>query len=68
LQCNKGRRAFVKAERSWLAYRKASCAAESSAYAGGSIEPVIFGLCVVKQNRRHVAELSALVLELRQRR
>jgi hypothetical protein len=37
-------------------------------YAGGSIEPVVFALCVVKKNRRHVTELSALAVELRRRR
>jgi uncharacterized protein YecT (DUF1311 family) len=63
----KGRRTFVTAERAWLAYRRASCMVESSKYAGGSIEPVIFGVCVVKKNRSHLAELAALRRDLRHR-
>lgn len=55
-----GRRAFAAAERSWLAYRKEVCDAESSEFAGGTIEPLVFAHCVADQNRRHLAELSAL--------
>jgi uncharacterized protein YecT (DUF1311 family) len=66
LLTSRGRRAFVSAERSWLAYRKASCTVEASKYEGGSLEPVIFGLCVVKKNRSHLGELSALRRGLRQ--
>ena len=62
---SKGRRAFANAERSWLAYRRAACTAESSKYEGGSIEPVVFGLCVTKQNGRHLMELAALEHALR---
>ena len=62
-----GRRAFARGERAWLAYRKASCTAESSKYAGGSNEPVVFGYCVAKQNRRHLADLATLRRELTRR-
>ena len=61
----KGRREFVSAERSWLTYRKASCNVAASKYAGGTLEPVAFGLCVVKKNRSHLEELSALQRDLR---
>ena len=61
-----GRRAFVRAERSWLSYRESICNTESSKYAGGSIEPVVFADCVARQNRRHLTELTALRRELQQ--
>jgi len=65
LLTSEGRREFVSAERSWLTYRKASCNVEASKYAGGSLEPVTFGLCVVKKNRTHLQELTALRRDLR---
>jgi uncharacterized protein YecT (DUF1311 family) len=60
-----GRRGFIAAERSWLAYRRRICNAESARYAGGTIQPVAFATCEVQQNLRHLDELSGIEGRLR---
>lgn len=54
------RKGFVESERSWLAYRRASCTAESARYAGGTLEPVAFGACVAERNARHLRDLLSM--------
>src|SRR5919201_3278787 len=54
------RRAFVTAERSWLAYRHAACTVEASKYDDGTASPLVFGDCVAGQNERHLTELRQL--------
>jgi uncharacterized protein YecT (DUF1311 family) len=61
-----GRRAFVSAERSWLAYRRSICAAEASKFAGGTLAGVVAASCTARQNRRHLTDLSALARTLKQ--
>jgi uncharacterized protein YecT (DUF1311 family) len=62
-----GRRAFVKGERAWLAYRRAVCTADSSRYEGGTAEPVAFAACEVKENLHHLDDLAAIEGRLRSR-
>lgn len=59
-----GRTAFVAGERSWLAYRRSTCAASSSRYAGGSLQPVAFAQCEQSVNLTHLRELAARLREL----
>jgi uncharacterized protein YecT (DUF1311 family) len=54
------RSGFVRGEASWLRYRAASCTSEASKYAGGTLEPVLYGTCVVSRNRTHLEDLSDL--------
>jgi len=54
------RDAFVRGEQSWLAYRRSSCLAESSEYAGGSLEPVAFVQCEQDRTATHVADLRSM--------
>jgi len=51
---------FVQSERAWLRYRRASCSAQASEYAGGTAEPVAFIDCEASRNRRHLADLAEL--------
>jgi uncharacterized protein YecT (DUF1311 family) len=60
-----GRAAFVHGEAAWLAYRRATCNAAASRYAGGTIEPVEFASCEVRVNATHLAELGTLERSLR---
>ena len=60
-----GRAAFVRGERAWLADRRASCDAESSRYAGGTVEPVVLLQCELARNATHLRELAATELALR---
>jgi uncharacterized protein YecT (DUF1311 family) len=53
-----GRVAFASGERSWLAYRAASCRAESSKYAGGTLRPVAYLGCEVARNTTHLKDLA----------
>ena len=54
------RRSFVNGERSWLAYRGASCTAQVSNSAGGSIEPVVYGDCIAARNETHLTDLTGM--------
>jgi uncharacterized protein YecT (DUF1311 family) len=53
-----GRPAFASGERSWLGYRAASCRAESSKVAGGTLQPVAYLGCEVGRNAAHLRDLA----------
>jgi len=61
-----GRQAFVRAERTWLTYRRAACEATASKFAGGTFAGVSLAACYVDQNRRHASELAATARGLKQ--
>jgi uncharacterized protein YecT (DUF1311 family) len=54
------RAAFVRGERAWLGYRRASCSAQASVYAGGSLEPLAFLHCEAARNATHLLDLAQL--------
>ena len=60
LKTRGAREAFVTGERSWLRYRRSSCTAQASLYAGGSGQPVVYGTCILSRNRTHLADLAEL--------
>jgi uncharacterized protein YecT (DUF1311 family) len=60
LQTQGARSSFARGERSWLRYRRGSCTAEASRYAGGSAEPVAYLECALRVNRSHLADLAAM--------
>lgn len=53
-----GKPAFAHGERSWLAYRSASCTAEASKYLGGTLRPVAFLGCEVGRTKAHLSDLD----------
>ncbi len=61
LATTSGQAAFVAGERSWLAYRRATCAAAGAWYAGGSAEPVVVADCEQARNVTHLRDLAALL-------
>ena len=54
------RRSFAAGEREWLAYRRSSCAAEASRYAGGTVLPVVVATCERRRDGTHLADLAAM--------
>jgi uncharacterized protein YecT (DUF1311 family) len=66
LVAGKARTSFAAGEKSWLAYRRSSCSAEASKYAGGTLEPVAFANCEVARNKTHLADLASMLVTLRQ--
>jgi uncharacterized protein YecT (DUF1311 family) len=60
LRTQSARAMFVDGERSWLHYRRQSCLAEASFYAGGSFQPVALLNCTLRENTSHLAALSAM--------
>jgi uncharacterized protein YecT (DUF1311 family) len=54
------RATFVQGERNWLRYRRQSCAAEASRFAGGTAHGVAFLTCTLQRNKAHVADLAAM--------
>lgn len=60
LRTTDARASFVAGEQDWLRYRRRSCAAEATVYAGGSGAPVAYLSCTVRRNRTHLADLGAM--------
>jgi uncharacterized protein YecT (DUF1311 family) len=53
------RRAFVAVENEWLAYREADCSTVSAIFQGGTIAPVEFALCEVREDNARSADLHS---------
>jgi uncharacterized protein YecT (DUF1311 family) len=60
LRTESRRSTFVAAERSWLQYRRQSCAVEASKFAGGSEQPVALLSCTLQRNTSHLVDLTAM--------
>ena len=56
----KQRDLFRRAQTSWIAYRTATCAFESSAPLGGSAQGMVNWQCAARMTRERVAELAKL--------
>ena len=56
----KQRDLFKRAQKSWIAYRTATCAFESSAVQGGSAQPMVNWQCAARMTRARVVELNAI--------
>jgi uncharacterized protein YecT (DUF1311 family) len=54
------KRRLLTSQRVWIARRHAVCLRASNAYAGGTLAPVAFANCEVRQDRRRIVVLSAL--------
>jgi len=67
LRTQSARLSFVTGERNWLHYRRQSCAAEASHYAGGTAEPVAYLNCTLARNKSHLTDLTAMRKALAQR-
>ncbi|MHB8378381.1 MAG: lysozyme inhibitor LprI family protein [Acidimicrobiales bacterium] len=53
------KRKFVAAENVWLTSRTADCQSESTAYQGGTLAPVEYGLCEVGEDQARSAMLHS---------
>src|SRR4051794_8599153 len=58
------RAGFVRGEREWLAYRRDTCAAEASKYAGGTLAAVVDASCQAARNKTHLTDVSELLKTL----
>lgn len=58
------RAGFARSEHEWLAYRKDTCAAEASKYAGGTLTGVIDAQCQAARSKAHLGELAELLKTL----
>ena len=56
----KQRDLFRRAQTSWIAYRTATCAFESSAVQGGSAQGMVNWQCAARMTRVRVAEMDAM--------
>lgn len=52
---------LLDAQRKWIAYRDAACGAEIAAYAGGSIQPLIWYSCLTRHTRNRSFDLRRMV-------
>jgi uncharacterized protein YecT (DUF1311 family) len=53
------KRDFVAVEKEWLTYRKADCSTVSAIFQGGTIEPVEYALCEVRDDEARSADLHS---------
>jgi uncharacterized protein YecT (DUF1311 family) len=67
LRTQSARVSFVTGEHDWLHFRRASCSAEASHYAGGTAEPVAYLSCSLRKNKAHLADLTIMRKALSQR-
>ena len=58
---------FVRAEKAWLTYRKATCASRKDLFEGGSASVIVFPDCLVTQNQAHLRDLRTFDQRLRRR-
>jgi uncharacterized protein YecT (DUF1311 family) len=58
------RAGFARGEKEWLAYRKDTCTAEASKYAGGTAAPLLDASCQLARNKTHLADLTELLKTL----
>ena len=56
----KQRDLFRRAQKSWIAYRTATCAFESSAVQGGSAQPMVNWQCAARMTRARVVDVAKL--------
>lgn len=59
------RQRFVRAQRSWLAYRQTDCASVSDVNEGGSLAVIDFAVCAVARNTERLEDLRAFARALR---
>jgi uncharacterized protein YecT (DUF1311 family) len=52
-------RSFVAVEREWLAYRKADCSTMSAVFEGGTIAPLEYALCEVRDDEARSTDLHS---------
>ncbi|ANB34347.1 uncharacterized protein YecT (DUF1311 family) [Rhodovulum sulfidophilum] len=52
---------LLDAQRKWIAFRDAACAAEAAQYRGGSIQPLVHADCLRRLTDRRTADLRALL-------
>ena len=53
--------AVLKAQRAWIAYRDSQCAVAGFEARGGSLEPMLVGLCLAEMTRARTKALQGLV-------
>jgi uncharacterized protein YecT (DUF1311 family) len=66
LSLSSAKRDLAAGEHAWLVYRRRSCAAEASKYAGGTLAGLDDAICQRDRNTVHVKELVSLERRLRQ--
>jgi uncharacterized protein YecT (DUF1311 family) len=49
---------LLDAQRKWIAFRDAACAAEAAPYAGGSIQPLVYYSCATRLTRARTQDLG----------
>jgi uncharacterized protein YecT (DUF1311 family) len=58
------RRNFVAVENEWLTYRKADCSVASAVFQGGTIAPLTYALCEVRDDEARSADLHSYFTDL----
>lgn len=59
-----GRPEFVATNSDWVKYRNQACTAESSVYAGGTIQPIVYVNCLIAIDGTHLTELKTMLASL----
>jgi uncharacterized protein YecT (DUF1311 family) len=57
---DEGGKKLLAAQRLWLQFRGANCAAERELYSGGSAAPMVYYACMEADTRQRTAELKTM--------
>jgi uncharacterized protein YecT (DUF1311 family) len=56
-----GDKLLIAAQRAWVVFRDAHCAAESFSFKGGTMEPTIRGMCLAEATDVRTAQLKKML-------
>lgn len=56
-----GDKLLIAAQRAWVPFRDAHCAASSFAFKGGTMEPFVRGMCLAKTTTERTTELKRML-------
>lgn len=52
---------LIQAEKDWIKYRDSHCKFEASEYEGGSMQPLIYYICIEKLTKQRIAEIKTSI-------
>ena len=52
---------LIQAEKDWVKFRDSHCKFEASQYEGGSIQPLIYSICLEELTKKRIEEIKASI-------
>ena len=58
-----GKKLLLEAQKAWIKYKEAHCRSEASAYEGGSMQPMIWSMCITEMTEQRTKLLKTYLEE-----